>query len=801
MLRTTWPAIAIALLFLFPHSGTHALAETDASTGTGKNATEDLFPSEAASDEVNVPSAGHSEHGAAYNEGPRQNAYLMGHTGKVNFPVSTTSSKAQRFFDQGLGQLYGFWYYEAERSFRRVVAFDPDCAMGYWGLAMANMENKERGTEFIKEAHAKREHANEHEQMYIDALHAYLTGKGNEKDRRTTYIKALERIIRKYPEDIEAKAMLVEFLWQSSKHGIPIVSHQVVDCMLDEIFRKQPEHPAHHFRIHLWDNEDPAQALSSAAMCGQVAPSIAHMWHMPGHIYSRLHRYHDAIYQQEASARVDHAHMMRDEVLPDQIHNYAHNNEWLIRNLVHVGRANDALDLAKNMLELPQHPKFNDFSMKEMCSCKYGRTRLTQVLETFEMWDELIALSETGYLPPTDIPDLQASRLRLLGVAHYRAGDAAELKKRIEELEEIVTDIDKSVEEAADEAEQKIRDEESKVSSMEKSNDKTAAEEDLSKRSQAKIDKARKKAADQAGKNKKSVEQSLSELRGLQFLARGETDLASEQFQKCNCPKWRMAEYHFLCGKHQESKDLLKRAVESGKNEVWPLAKQVDLQRRMGDREAAKEAFDKLRNVAGRADLETPLLKRLAKFAKELDYPEDWRIAPQPSEDVGVRPELDSLGPLRWAPSRAADWSLAGAEGEEISLESFRGRPVVVIFYLGSGCLHCVEQLHEIAELHDQFAAKGLALIAISSESQEELAASLSSYNANGTFPIPLVSDDQLEVFKSYRCFDDFEEMPLHGTFLIDSQGLIRWRDTSYEPFIEAEFLLQEAERLLSSGG
>ena len=64
---------------------------------------------------------------------------------------------------------------------------------------------------------------------------------------------------------------------------------------------------------------------------------------MPGHIYSRLKRYEDAVFQQEASARVDHAHMMRDRVLPDQIHNFAHNNEWLTRSLRHHGRVREAV--------------------------------------------------------------------------------------------------------------------------------------------------------------------------------------------------------------------------------------------------------------------------------------------------------------------------------------------------------------------------------------------------------------------------------------------------------------------------
>ena len=125
--------------------------------------------------EVNVPLAGHSEHGEAYNEGPRQNAYLMGGTGAINFPISTDNEKAQEFFDQGLGQLYGFWYYEAERSFRRVATLDPDCAMAYWGMARANDENKERAQSFIAEAVEKQESASDREKMYISALEKFLT--------------------------------------------------------------------------------------------------------------------------------------------------------------------------------------------------------------------------------------------------------------------------------------------------------------------------------------------------------------------------------------------------------------------------------------------------------------------------------------------------------------------------------------------------------------------------------------------------------------------------------------------------
>ena len=64
-------------------------------------------------------------------------------------------------------------------------------------------------------------------------------------------------------------------------------------------------------------------------------------------------------------------------------------------------------------------------------------------------------------------------------------------------------------------------------------------------------------------------------------------------------------------------------------------------------------------------------------------------------------------------------------------------------------------------------------------------------------FPFPLVSDAELNVFKRYRCYDDFEKQPLHGTFLIDGAGRIRWQDISYEPFMDPDFVLKEAKRLL----
>lgn len=735
---------------------------------------------------------GHSAHGEVFNHGPRQAAVLIEGTGNVFFEVSTEKPLAQIFFNQGLGQLHGFWDFEAERSFRQVAAIDPDCAMAYWGMAMANYENEKRAKEFIAEAVARKASADARERMWIEALATYYkeNDKGEmpeKKVRARQLVRNLEAMVAKYPEDVEAKAFLLVQIWRNTRAGHPISSHHAIDLIAKEIFEWQPDHPAHHYRIHLWDKEQAERALTAAAHCGPAAPGIAHMWHMPGHVYSKLKRYADAAWYQEASARIDHAHMMRYQITPDAIHNFAHNNEWLLRNLHYLGRVADAIELACNMIELPRLAKLKsgteDYAHKGG-SWSQGRLRLRDTLVGYEMWEELLAFGEGNYLQVgTDEID-EVEWNRFMGIAAYASEkDGA---KHLATVTRILAAEQEKQRKAVADAREKAH---------------------KAKKKEKEIEKA-KKAAKETFTRKISAQQNARdelEVFALLFGAEPKPEEACVLLWKLKgMDKSRRAQLLSLAGGDSEKVvQLAKEAVSEGPSQVLPLAIQVEVLWRAKRQREARKGFEELCEIAGRADLGLPVFKRLAAMAPGLPMNCDWRKPAPSATDLGHRPTLEDLGPLQWMPPVAPGWTLQDAEGKTISLRDYRGKPVLLIFSFGKGCAHCMEQLHAFAPMQEEYEAAGIALVAVSTNSPDDLKTTYQN-TSDGTqspFPFPLLSDPEMRVFKNYRAYDDFEKMALHGTFLIDGMGKMRWQNIGFEPFMHVKFLLSECKRLLGFDG
>ena len=741
-LITTFRVLATSTLFGLLLATTCAYAQkTETSVSPGGGAS---------------PTHGHSMNGDVFNEGPRQHAYLMRGMSNVSFDVTTKKPLVQKFFNQGLAQLHGFWYFEAERSFRQAASLDPDCATAYWGMALANINNASRAKQFIKKAADRKAKVSVREQSWISALADYYLSEKPSVDRKKTYLVGLDKIQKSYPEDVEAKAFLCLNRWQMAS-DVPITDYNAVDAMFNEVLLKNPLHPLHHYRIHLWNYKDDKKALNSAALCGTTSPGIAHMWHMQGHTYSSLQRYSDAAWSQEASARVDHAQMIRNRVMPDQIHNYAHNNKWLVEDLCYIGRVGAALDLAKNMIELPRHPSYNTLSGG---SANQGRNRLFQVLLDYELWDDTILFSQTNYLEPTDIPEQQLNRLHALGLAYFRKHDTVNAFEQVKFLER----IEKTGKVATTDGEKKL---------------------DESRRTQ--------------------VTDILAEFAFETALLQDNKSEAIKILAKISdkLPKERASKLWLRAGDTKKAVELAKNAVSEKKGQLQPLANYVEVLSDSGDSKSAKEQFARLRDASGWIEPEdmrrVPIYQRLSIVASELGLPVDWRQPTKSAKDIGPRPPLESLGPFRWHPTQAVDWTLADSVGKKYRLHDYvaQGKPVVAIFYLGSGCAACMEQLNAFAPLAKEFENAGISLIAIGVDPKHALKLTQEQCKIGASFPFPVVSDKDMKTFKAYGAYDDFEKMPLHGAFLIDGKGLVRWQDISFQPFKQTAFLLSEAKRLL----
>ncbi|HEV3166993.1 MAG TPA: peroxiredoxin family protein [Isosphaeraceae bacterium] len=699
----------------------------------------------ASADNPAVPAAGHSIHGEAFNDGPRQKAYLMPGQGKADFPVTTAKPEAQAFINQGVAQLHSFFYFEAERSFRQAAMIDPNCAMAYWGMAMANVNNSRRARGFLKDAQKRNKDLTRREQLYTDALDAFYKDGADGKAHRQGLLAGLETIVQEFPNDSNARTWLAMVTWQNSGQD-GIGSRQAVDTVLETVEQVESMHPGvHHYRIHLWDGVKPTRAEKSASLYAKTALGIAHAWHMPGHTYTGLKRYADAAYQQEGSARVDHAYMARDRVMPFEIHNYAHNNQWLSTSLSHIGRMHDAIAVARNLVEQPRDPQKNGKNDGGSPQ-RSGRLRWVEALVRYELWDDLIAATTSGALDWSDVPIEQKEKVYSLGLAYAAKEDKAKLAEQVTALQKLIDDAKKN-----------------------------------------------------KNASTSTMETALAELEGHQKLLEGDVGTAFDRFAKATSMRQEaLSRAHLKARNFGFAETNARKAVESHPNEVPPLANQVEILQLVGKPKEAQEAYRKLEPLARSADADAPIMQRLAAIVASWKSNGDW-VAPaaEPATDDATagRIDLNTVGPLCWAPFPAEPIALTDTDGKPWTLADHKGRNVLVLFYLGGKCAHCMQQLQEFGKQFDALKALNTDLVAISTDSLDATKALKS--NADGIkFPMPLLPDTKLDVFKAYRSHDDFEAQPLHGTILIDAQGNIRFQRISADPFLEVEFIKAEAGRI-----
>ena len=140
-------------------------------------------------------------------------------------------------------------------------------------------------------------------------------------------------------------------------------------------------------------------------------------------------------------------------------------------------------------------------------------------------------------------------------------------------------------------------------------------------------------------------------------------------------------------------------------------------------------------------------------------------------------------------------FSRTDTAGAPWSLAERKGKNVLIIFFLGGKCAHCMQQLELFGKEMESLKKLNIELVAIGTDDVE--AAKALKNNKDGIkFPMPILADPKLELFKIYESYDDFEGQPLHGTFLIDAGGEVRFQRVSADPFLDVAFIKTEAARV-----
>ncbi len=679
------------------------------------------------------PDRSHSMLGGAFDQGPRQQARLMKGIGNVHFPVTTSKPQAQKFFDQGINYLYSFSWFESERAFRTAAMLDPDCAMAYWGMAMADST---RGKEFLKLATARKEKVTDRERRYIDAL-AITFRDGEAKARNNDNIRALEDLIHAYPDDVEAKVILA---WVLKDEQSGTSFKVAIDALLREVLAKNPLHPAaHHYRIHMWDGDSASTALDSCLGYAKAAPAVGHALHMPGHIYGRLGMFLKATESMDAATRAERKYCYEAGELPFETWDFLHNQDFLLGVIGYTGRIQEGVRLAVELRDTPRDPQFNSSG-----SFNLGRFNLLRMRVRGERWDEILNDKESGW---SDTGSDKAWHLYEHGLAALGKGDLAEARKIGAEFEKLTVDGDA--------------------------------------RSAARLEMRGRLAVQDGGVPK-----------GIEMLKKA-LEMENRSFQHGDPigyprPVYESLAWAYLTS-HQpiEAEGVLREGLKREPENGFAIAMLTEALAAQSRRADALEEYSVLAKVWRHADADLPALIRVKALGLESD-PACTVRTPFPTPYVPST-DLMRFGPSEWQPFPLPDVTLTEPSGKPARLSSMRGRNMLLVFYLGGTCPACTKQLQDLGKEKETFAALGTDIAAVSSDSP---AANQAFLAGSPGYPLRLFSDTKHVAAKRCKAFDDFENRELHATLLLDKQGRVWWYRYGVEPFTDIKFLREETARM-----
>ena len=389
----------------------------------------------------------------------RAGAPLFDGMGDYHMPITTADPDAQRYFDQGMVLAFGFNHAESIRSFRAAQTLDPNCAMCFWGEALATGPNinvtsngkaimapgeRASARAAIDQALALIDGVTLKEQDWIKALDQRYDGQGDTPrdplDR--AWADALADMAARYPDDTTVASVYAEALmntmpwdyWGPDGEAKP--DTQAVIASLEAVMAADPDHPlALHLYIHALEaSSNAVKAEPAADRLANLVPGSGHLVHMPSHIYFRVGRYQDSALANIRAAEVDEAYIAQCNAqgfYPALY--YPHNIHFLWASSTMQGQSALSLDSARRVVanvrveQVEQFPTIQFFHTVPMLS-----------LVRFARWEEILVEPE----PHEPFAFARAIWHYGRGVAHAALGDPEAALIELAAIEALEPEVD-----------------------------------------------------------------------------------------------------------------------------------------------------------------------------------------------------------------------------------------------------------------------------------------------------------------------------------------------------------------------
>ena len=260
-------------------------------------------------------------------------APLLDGMGSYSHPIRTSSSEAQRYFDQGLALLYNFNHAEAERSFLRAAELDPTAPMPWWGVGVALGLNYNRDVTKLEGERGKRAYDAAQKALTLSrsgspieaalaealAVRYSLDPAASPDALNARYREAMKTVHQRFPDDPEVAVDVRRRDDESAP--VAAVGGRRHACPGHAGARRPPRRrppsssqPSGGESLLHSRRGSVADAGTGARQCGSSADAGAgrgHLVHMPSHIYMHTGDYTKMAALNEKAAAVDEVYIAR----------------------------------------------------------------------------------------------------------------------------------------------------------------------------------------------------------------------------------------------------------------------------------------------------------------------------------------------------------------------------------------------------------------------------------------------------------------------------------------------------------